>query len=119
MPYRALDASEIEAEREGRIRRVRIALGLSAFGLNHIHLPPDGHGKEHDESATGQEEVYFVLEGDGTMAVDGDVVELRPNTYVFVPPGTMRQVRAGENGVSFICVGAPPGRGYEPPGAGG
>lgn len=119
MPYRALNASEIEAEREGRIRRVRLALGLSAFGLNHIHLPPEGHGKEHDESATGQEEVYFVLEGDGTMAVDGDVVELRPNTYVFVPPGTMRQVRAGENGVSFICVGAPPGRGYEPPGAGG
>jgi mannose-6-phosphate isomerase-like protein (cupin superfamily) len=119
MPYRALDASEIEAEREGRIRRVRLALGVSAFGLNHIHLPPEGHGREHDESATGQEEVYFVLEGDGTMAVDGDVVELRPNTYVFVPPGTMRQVRAGENGVSFICVGAPPGRGYEPPGAGG
>jgi mannose-6-phosphate isomerase-like protein (cupin superfamily) len=119
MPYRALDASEIEAEREGRIRRVRLALGLSAFGLNHIHLPPEGHGKEHDESATGQEEVYFVLEGDGTMAVDGDVVELKPNRYVFVPPGTMRQVRAGERGVSYICVGAPPGRGYEPPGAGG
>jgi mannose-6-phosphate isomerase-like protein (cupin superfamily) len=119
MPYRALDAGEIEPEREGRIRRVRLALGVSAFGLNHIHLPPEGHGREHDESATGQEEVYFVLEGDGTMAVDGDVVELRPNTYVFVPPGTMRQVRAGDNGVSFICVGAPPGRGYEPPGAGG
>jgi mannose-6-phosphate isomerase-like protein (cupin superfamily) len=119
MPYRALDASEIEAEREGRLRRVRVALGVSAFGLNHIHLPPEAHGREHDESATGQEEVYFVLEGGGTMAVEGDVVELRPNTYVFVPPGTMRQVRAGENGVSFICVGAPPGRGYEPPGAGG
>ena len=116
MPYRALDAAEIEAEREGRIRRVRLALGLSAFGLNHIHLPPEGSGREHDESATGQEEVYFVLEGDGTMAVDGDVVELKPNTYVFVPPGTMRQVRAGENGVSYICVGAPPGRGYTPTG---
>jgi mannose-6-phosphate isomerase-like protein (cupin superfamily) len=116
MPYRALDASEIEAEREGRIRRVRVALGLNAFGLNHIHLPPAGHGREHDESATGQEEVYFVLEGDGTMAVDGDVVELRPNTYVFVPPGTMRQVRAGENGVTYLVVGAPPGRGYEPTG---
>jgi mannose-6-phosphate isomerase-like protein (cupin superfamily) len=116
MPYRALDASEIEAEREGRIRRVRLALGVTAFGLNHIHLPPEGHGTEHDESKTGQEEVYFVLEGDGTMAVDGDVVELRPNTYVFVPPGTMRQVRAGENGVTYIAVGAPPGRGYEPTG---
>jgi mannose-6-phosphate isomerase-like protein (cupin superfamily) len=119
MPYRALDATDIEAEREGRIRRVRVALGLTAFGLNHIHLPPDGHGKEHDESATGQEEVYFVLDGDGTMAVDGDLVELKPNRYVFVPPGTTRQVRAGKDGVSYICVGAPPGRGYQPPGSGG
>ena len=119
MPYRALDASDIEAEREGRIRRVRVALGLTAFGLNHIHLPPEGRGKEHDESATGQEEVYFVLEGDGTMSVDGDLVDLKPNRYVFVPPGTTRQVRAGKDGVSYICVGAPPGRGYQPPGSGG
>jgi mannose-6-phosphate isomerase-like protein (cupin superfamily) len=119
MPYRALDASEIAAERDGRIRRVRLALGVSAFGLNHIHLPPEGHGREHDESATGQEEVYFVLEGDGTMAVDGELVELKPDRYVFVPPGTTRQVRAGKDGVTYICVGAPPGRGYETPGAGG
>jgi mannose-6-phosphate isomerase-like protein (cupin superfamily) len=115
MAYRALDVTDIEAEREGRLRRVRVALGLSAFGINHIHLPPAGDGKEHDESPTGQEEVYFVLEGGGTMAVDGDVVELKPNRYVFVPPGTTRQVHAGTNGITYICVGAPPGRGYEPP----
>lgn len=119
MPYRALHASEIEAEREGRLRRVRVALGVTAFGINHIHLPPGGHGKEHDESATGQEEIYFVLAGGGTMAVDGDAVELTPHTYVFVPAGTTRQVRAGEEGVTYICVGAPPGRGYSPPGSGG
>ena len=119
MAYRALDATDIEAERDGRIRRVRVALGLTAFGLNHIHLPPEGRGKEHDESATGQEEVYFVLEGDGTMAVDGDLVDLKPNRYLFVPPGTTRQVRAGKHGVSYLCVGAPPGRGYTPPGSGG
>jgi mannose-6-phosphate isomerase-like protein (cupin superfamily) len=114
VPYRALDASDIQAEREGRIRRVRVALGIRAFGINEIHLPPDGRGTEHDESGTGQEEVYFVLDGDGTMAVDGDLVPLRPKRYIFVPPGTTRQVRAGAHGVSYICVGAPPGRGYEP-----
>jgi mannose-6-phosphate isomerase-like protein (cupin superfamily) len=116
VPHKALDATDIEAEREGRFRRVRVALGVTAFGINHIHLPPQGQGKEHDESHTGQEEVYFILEGDGVMAVDGELVELRPDRYVFVPAGTMRQVRAGPNGVRFICVGAPPGRGYTPPG---
>lgn len=119
MPYTALDASEMEAEREGRLRRVRVALGVTAFGINQITLPPGGHGREHDESATGQEEVYYVLAGTGTMAVDGDLVELRPDRYVFVPPGTMRQVRAGDEGIAYICVGAPPGRAYSPPGTGG
>jgi len=112
--YKALDVEDIEAEREGRIRRVRVALGVSAFGINHIHLPPNGQGSDHDESRTGQEEVYFVLEGSGTMVVEGELVELRPQRYVFVPPGVTRQVRAGAAGVSFICVGAPPGRGYQP-----
>ncbi len=119
MPYKARDASQIEAEREGRLRRVRVALGVTAFGINHIELPPGGRGKEHDESVTGQEEVYLILEGSGTMAVDGDLVELRPNRYVFVPAGTTRQVRASDEGVTYLCVGAPPGRGYSPPGSGG
>lgn len=114
MTYVALNAEEIPAEREGSIRRVRTALGVTAFGVNQIHLPPGGRGSEHDESGTGQEEVYFILEGDGLMAVDGDLVKLTPRRYVFVPPGTTRQVRAGDRGLSFLCVGAPPGRGYEP-----
>jgi mannose-6-phosphate isomerase-like protein (cupin superfamily) len=119
MPYKAVDATDIAAEREGRLRRVRVALGVTAFGINQIHLPAGGHGKEHDEAATGQEEVYFVLDGSGTLAVDGELVELRRNRYVFVPAGTTRQIHAGEEGVTYICVGAPPGRGYSPPGSGG
>ena len=119
MPYVARHVDEIEAEREGRIRRVRLALGLTAFGINHIHLLPAGQGTEHDESGTGQEEVYFILEGSGEMVVDGDVVALTPELYVFVPPGTTRQVRAGEDGITYVCIGAVPGRGYTPPGKGG
>jgi len=114
MPYKALDADEIEAVNEGRARRVRTALGVTAFGINQFHLPAGATGSDHDESASGQEEVYFVLDGEGTMAVDGDTVELKPGRYVFVPPGTRRQVRAGDAGLSWICVGSPPGRGYEP-----
>ena len=38
----------------------------------------------------------------------------RDNRFVFVPPGTQRQVRAGDEGLTFVCVGAPPGRPYVP-----
>lgn len=114
MPHRALHATEIDAVRNGRLRPVRVALGVTAFGINQISLPPGATGSLHDEAQTGQEEVYLVLEGSGTMHVDGEQVELRPGGYVFVPPGTERQLRAGDGGLSYLCVGAPPGRGYEP-----
>ncbi len=114
MPYTAIDAADIESVRDGRLKRVRQALGITAFGINQIQLPPGGQGSDHDESASGQEEVYLVIEGDGVMAVDGELVELRPDRFVFVPPGTQRQVRAGDRGITFVCVGSPPGRAYEP-----
>jgi mannose-6-phosphate isomerase-like protein (cupin superfamily) len=113
MPHTALDSIEIEAEREGRVKRVRTALGVTAFGINELRLPPDASGSLHDESATGQEEVYYVLEGSGTMAVDGEEVELRPGRYVFVAAGTPRQLTAGDDGLAWLCVGCPPGA-YRP-----
>ncbi len=113
MPYAVVDADAVEAEREGRIRRMRTALGVSAFGINLLHLAPGQSGTEHDESATGQEEVYVVLEGSGSVVVDGDEVPLAPGRYVFVPPGTMRQLRAGAEGLTWIGVGCQPGS-YRP-----
>ena len=32
-------------------------------------------------------EIYFVLEGEGHMELDGDIVALKPNTGVFIKPG--------------------------------
>jgi mannose-6-phosphate isomerase-like protein (cupin superfamily) len=114
MPHKALHESEIEAVRDGRVKRVRTALGVTAFGINQFTLAPGSAGSVHDESGTGQEEVYLVLDGAGTMAVDGEELSLRPGSYVFVPPGTERQLRAGDAGLTYVCVGSPPGRGYEP-----
>ena len=59
MPYQVAMPAR-SRRREGRKRPVREALGIRAFGINQIQLPPDGEGKLHDESATGQEEVYLV-----------------------------------------------------------
>ena len=47
------------------------------------------------------------------MEVDGDVVELVQGRYVFVPPGTMRELTAGDQGLAWICVGCQPGA-YKP-----
>jgi quercetin dioxygenase-like cupin family protein len=101
-----VDAEAVEPAM-GRFRKMRLALGTNAFGINQIELPPGTQGPEHDEAGTTHEEVYVVLDGGGVLTVDGEDVELRPGRYVRVGPQAVRQVTAGEAGMVFIAVGAP------------
>ena len=52
-------------------------LGVGAFGLNWFELGPNVVGREHDESDTGQEEVYVVVRGTGVWRIDGDEIRAR------------------------------------------
>ena len=101
-----VDAREVEAMR-GAFRKMRLALGTNAFGINQIELPAGASGPEHDEQDTTHEEVYVVLEGSGTLTVEGEPIELEPGRYVRVGPAVSRQMTAGEDGITFIAVGAP------------
>ena len=102
MGHRVVDVEQIEpAGPGGAVRFVRRELGTRAFGINQFVLEPGFAGPEHDEQTTGQEEVYIVIGGGGTMRVD---------------PGTSRQVTAGPEGLVYITVGAPAEKSYEPRG---
>ena len=113
MSFTALDADEIKLT-WGTFRMVRHELGGTAFGLNQIDFPPGKVGPEHDELQSGQEEIYYCISGGGVLAIDGDEIEMRPGRYILVTPESTRQPRAGDDGMSFICLGGVPGGAYEP-----
>jgi quercetin dioxygenase-like cupin family protein len=116
MAYSAVDVAELAGEGPGgAVRKVRRALGARAFGFNHITLPPDAAGHEHDHAEDGHEEVYVVLAGSGRMRIDGDEVELRPGVFVRVDPESTRLPIAGPDGLAFVTFGSPIDGGYEPP----
>ena len=100
--YRVFDVDGIEARRKA----VRRELGITAFGANQFDSQPGQAGSEHDEAGTGQQELYVVLGGSGVLRVDGDEVELRPGRYVHVSPESTRQVVAGDEGLSYLVIGA-------------
>ena len=114
MPYEIVDAADVEPTYGGVFRQIRQRLGVQAFGVNQVDLPPHAEGRRHDHADSGQEEVYLVLAGDGVMVVDGEEVELRPGRYVFVAAASVRQPVAGPAGLSWVVVGAPPQDGWEP-----
>ena len=117
MGYDVVDVSGLDAEGPGgAVRFVRRRLRATAFGINWFELRPGQVGREHDESDTGQEEVYVIVKGSGTMTIDGEEVPLRPGTFVRIDPGSTRVPRAGDDGLTFVAVGAPEDRSYEPRG---
>ena len=53
------------------------------------------------------EEIYFILEGQAEMEVDGDVREVRPGDAILLPPGAWHVIRA-QTPLRFLCSCAPP-----------
>lgn len=97
------------------IKLARTGLGIRAFGVQVVDLPPGYVTDAHDERATGQEELYAVLDGDGAVVDDGSRHPLDSGHLVRVAPERSRRLAAGPGGARFMVVGGVPGAAYEPP----
>ncbi|MSU79557.1 MAG: cupin domain-containing protein [Gemmataceae bacterium] len=51
-------------------------------------------------------EVYYILEGEGKMELNGDVIDISPNVIVYIEPYTKHRLWS-EKGVRTIVVGTP------------
>ena len=71
-------------------------------------------GFEHDHAGDGQEEVYVIVGGSGSIHVDGEESALVPGNVVFLAPQAKRKMVAGPDGLSWVGIGCQPG-GYTPP----
>ena len=116
MGYSLVNVEEIEGSGPGgSVRFVRRVLGVAAFGINWIELPPGAEGYEHDETNSGQEEVNVCVRGSGVYRVEGEEVPVRVGTFLRFDPETTRVPVAGPEGMTLLAVGARRGS-YEPRG---
>jgi mannose-6-phosphate isomerase-like protein (cupin superfamily) len=98
----------------GGFIRARAELGVTAFGMQVIAMPPDYGGyPEHDHADSGQEEVYVTLDGSGWMELEGERVEMDRETLVRVAAGAKRKVHAGPEGLRMLVIGGCPGEPYK------
>ena len=108
MSYRFVDVKEVEPLSGGRIRPVRKALEIESFGVNEFELAAGSTTyPEHDELKTGQDELLVILDGSGTMTVDGESFELQPGRYVYITPESKRHIDPGPNWLRYVAFGAP------------
>ena len=103
-------AANLDALGEGfGFRKVRRDLGVTAFGVNAIVIPPNYETPPHlhDE----QEELYILLSGSIEIEFgDGSSHRLEPGGMARVNPEVSRLVRnTGEAEAVYVCVGGKDG----------
>jgi|SRR6478752_980701 mannose-6-phosphate isomerase-like protein (cupin superfamily) len=112
--YTAKRIEDMQAGFGGGFVKARAELGVSAFGMQVIQLPPGFENyPEHDHAETGQEEVFVTLSGSGWMDIEGDRVEMEPQTLIRVGPATKRKVFPGPDGLRMLAIGGCPGEAYK------
>jgi quercetin dioxygenase-like cupin family protein len=76
---------------------------------------PKAYVQEHVHKV--QEQVYYVLEGEGMLTLDKDRHLMRPHDYVYVPPGVRHSfANTGLDGLVFLVVTTPADDEPEPKG---
>jgi mannose-6-phosphate isomerase-like protein (cupin superfamily) len=86
---------------------LRDALDCDNLGLTVVDCDANWTGMEHDHADGGQEEVYYLVEGEATLHVDGDEVAMDAGDAVRIAPESTRQIENGPRASTFVLVGAP------------
>lgn len=89
---------------EPDVKPVGYELRPESMRPNHWIYEPGESNNRHKQGE--QEELYFVLDGTGTMEVDGETFALSPGDIVVVQPDAWRQVTA-ETELELFVIGAP------------
>lgn len=101
---------EMEPIFEGLARRARAELGVTAWGMQVMTLPPNWDGyPNHNHDATtdeaGQEAVYIPLDGLAVLVADAQRFELRPGVMVRLGAEQRRQILPGDAEIRLIALG--------------
>jgi mannose-6-phosphate isomerase-like protein (cupin superfamily) len=93
-------------------RKVRHALGVTAFGVNAVVYPPGYEGFAHFHDT--QDELYFVHAGRARVEVGGEVRELGPGGLLHVESTTPRKVSNASESEDLVLLVVGGKDGYVP-----
>ena len=89
-------------------RKVRRALGITAFGVNGVVYPPGYPGVHHYHDT--QDELYFVHSGTALVEVDGETRTLGPGGLLHVESTTPRKIsNPGDEELVLLVIGGKDG----------
>jgi mannose-6-phosphate isomerase-like protein (cupin superfamily) len=102
MHVQSLGAAEPFTTKDGS--KIRELHHTEDQSLAEATLEPGQATERHYHART--EEIYFLLEGEGDMEVDGEERRVAPGDAVLIPAGAWHQIRA-LSPLRFLCTCAP------------
>jgi len=85
---------------------MRDELDCENLGITVVDVDEGWEGKAPDHAEEGQEEVYLLMDGSGSLTVDGEDVRLEPGKAVRVSPDATRQLSFTEDSTMVIAGAA-------------
>jgi mannose-6-phosphate isomerase-like protein (cupin superfamily) len=72
------------------------------YSLAHAMLKPGKISQPHKLKTS---EVYYILEGEGTMHIDGETEKVYPGQAVYIPPDSEQYIlNSGTSDLKFLCI---------------
>lgn len=95
-------------EEYGSMCFLKDELDTEHLGFTILEMEPGAKGKRHSHEADGQEEVYYVVNGEVEVSVEDDTVDLGSGEALRLDPGVERQIHnTGDERASMVLAGAP------------
>jgi mannose-6-phosphate isomerase-like protein (cupin superfamily) len=83
-------------------RKIRRALGITAFGVNGIVMPPSFQGFLHFHER--QDELYFVHRGRALIEIGGETREVGEGALIHVEATTARRVSTASDSEDLVLL---------------
>ena len=104
--YKQVNYTDIEPI-SGAMHTLSDSLDSEQVGVSMARCEPGWRNKPHDHEANDHEEIYILIEGQATVVVDGDSIEMESGDAVWIPPESTRQIRNGDTESAFVLISAP------------
>ena len=105
---------EMEGSGGATWRLARKTLGAKAFGFNVVDIEAGGQIPAHDHTGDDQEEVFVILDGEGTIVTDGEEHDAPAGTFCRFAPEVNRTIQnKSDSTVRALLIGVPVGSGYK------
>ncbi|THE63032.1 cupin domain-containing protein [Salinadaptatus halalkaliphilus] len=106
MTYRKVNYEDVD-QVSSAMHFLSDPLETEQVGVTVARCDPGWNSRPHDHADNDHEEVYVLIEGEATVVIDDEPIEMETGDAVWISPESTRQIKNGNQESAFVLVSAP------------